>query len=371
MLFISDMLIGELTLLFLLLMVTLRPLFKKKKYLDSFALVAVFAFCLAILQLFVFAANILLLIITALSLFVLLTNIRALQRFASGLYTDQYSTPFRVASYLEGVCIVLCIVLCILFQPEAVDKNIRDKEVYVGSFARGFSKKTEIFQPVNLILTKYGKKNTREVFSVVDSEFELPLVVFLNDGGTSVEDSSIRLSLAAKMGLSIIAGDFYAKDSPKTGTNLDSTFFSSYMMKSFTLHFLPPIDAVAEKGFLKQKELELDELLLIAREKSSSVVIVAEGLAKKVALNAQLKYPDFVVSVFDATEEKALKAYYEKGIADLAFTSPFDALYSSFGGFCGYMGYKNFREFAQNEKYALRFAALLLKHVQDVNKGGS
>lgn len=370
MLSVSDVLIGELALLMLLLMVTLRPLFKNKKYIDSFAVIAAVAFCLAMLQLFVFGANILLLIITAISLMVLLTNVRALQRFASNLYIDRYSIHFCIASYLEALCILLCIFLCILFSPDPINKDFRDTQVYFGSFTRGFTEKTELFRPVNLILTEYTIEKSSTNVTSESSKSEQPLVVFLNDVGTSVEASAIRLSLAAEIGVNSIVGDFYTDDMPKTGTALDSAFFSSHLMKSITLQFLPPLDAVAEKAFLQQKELELEALLILARERSTSVVIVAEGLVKQVALNAQRKYPDFVVSVFDATESEMLKEYYGRSIADLAFTSPFDALFSSFGGFSGYKDYKEFREFAQTEKPALRFAELLLQNVQNVNKGG-
>lgn len=368
MLFISDVLIGELVVLLLLLMVTLRPLFKKNKYADSFAVLVVLAFFVAMLQLFIFGASVFLVLIVSISLLVLLTNVRALQRFAKGLYVDRYSIPFHIASYIEAICIVLCIALCVLFQPEPINKNLRDTQVYFGSFSRGFTEKKDLFKPVNLILTEYSIEGT-EVNSE-RSEFEPPVVVFLNDIGTTVDDSALRLSLAAERGMNIIVGDFYTDDMPKKGINLDSSFFSSHLMKSMTLHFLPPIDTVAEEAFLKQKELELDELLILARKRASSVVIVAEGLAKQAALNAQRKYPDFVVSVFDATEDMELKEYYGRGIADLTFTSPIDALFSSFEGFSGYMEYKEFREFAQRENPALRFAELLSEHVQDMTKGG-
>lgn len=367
--FIPNVLIGELLILILLIVVVFRPLFKKKRLPDSFAVVSLLAFCLSVLFLFVFEATLLLLIIAGLSFIVFLTNGRALQRFFNGLYVDRYSISFTIVSYIQGVLIVIFIILCIIFQPVLVDESFYTTELYTGSFLRGFTKKIDVSRPVNLVLSEYSAKV--DMSDTTDSSLRQAdeiLVVFLSDVGTMVQDSDLRLMRAAEMGLDIISGDFYAGDMPKTGTDLDSGFFSSQLMKSLTLHFLPPLDAATQEVFLQIKEKELEALLFLAGQRSNFVVVVAEGLAREAALNMQYKYPDFIVSVFDGSENNT---YYKRGIADLAFTSPFDALFSSFDGFSGYGEYKEFREFAKKEEPARKFAELLFEHVQNSGTGGT
>ncbi|MFI3257712.1 MAG: hypothetical protein R3Y36_05380 [Spirochaetales bacterium] len=359
MVFVSDTLIAQLLVLCLLLPVTLRPLSKNVKYLDAPAFFAPVALFLAVLQLFIFGIHILSLLITILALSVTITNRKSLHRFVHKLFVDRYTLGFCVISYIQGLVAIAVIVLCIIFQPLPIQNNAAVATVYSGSFASGFEKKTNPLTLSDLIIYEYLPTPQENSFVLLN-----PLVIFLNDIGTQAADSALRLNIAAQAGIHILTADFFADDAVQTDTYLDSGFLSNPVAKSLAVQINPAINASTQNALLRQKELELETLLALAKKSASSVFIVAEGTAKQAALNLLHSHLDFIAGIFDPTEDEILNAYYGRGIADRAFTQPFDAFIFSFKGFSGYKDFKNHRTFAKNQDVTAHFAELLAEKIQ-------
>ncbi len=357
----SNAFIGQLIVLVFLLFVTLRPLLKKSRNLESLSVFAAIAVCLNILLIFIFGLSFLLIISFCLSLIVLIANIASIYRLVQNLYSDRHSTLFTVVSYIEAALVVVCIGLLFFFMPVTYNTDFQEKELYTGSFARGFSQKTSFVDKTNLIITEYSATHLNIYSSSIPVLSPEIAVVYISPYGTTSQDAALRLTNAAEMGLNIIAGDFFVLDAPKTGTSLDSSININPVLKPFALHFLPQLQASQKQAFLDQKKLELETLLTIAGQKYSSVIILAEGDNKVIALEAKKNYPNFVLDVFSTTNDAELNAYYAKNIADIVLLNPFDALLSQFSSI---RDYNEVFSYANTEKPALRFARYLADHLE-------
>ncbi len=352
--FFSNSLVGQVVVLALLLCVTLRPLLKKSRNLEAAAFLAVISFCLNILLILIFGLNVLLIISQCLTLFVLVTNIASIYRLSQGLYSDRHNTLFCVISYVEAVCVLVIIIFFLIYKPVSFNTEIQKKELYTGSFSRGFVEKDNILDRTNLIITE---------FSLANMEAADTAVVYLSPIGVVSSDSALRLNTVAELGVPVLAGDFYAPDAPKTNTALDLKINVNPVITPYVLHFLPELRDNQKEGFLNNKELELEALLRIAGQKYSSVLILAEGENRQIALKIQQKYPDFVQDIFSSTDDSRLNDYYGKNIADLALLNPLDAYLAKFDTA---EEYREHRLYASNEKPHLRFARQLVSRVEEI-----
>ncbi len=359
--FFNDMLISQLLVLALLLITTLRPLVKKTLYTDSIAILSFVAVVLSALLFFIFGFSIIALIVFCISLLVFISNIASLYRLFNSLYSARYSTLFCFFSYAEAFFVLVIGILCILFRPVDSNTNLLQRNLYTGSFSRGFVQKESFFDKTNLVITEYKGLQTNS-FENVPQSFA---VIYLNPIGTTSFDSQVRLSEIANMGLNVFCGDFYAPDAPKTGLRIDDTINKNPVLTPFTLHFMGELTDSQKNAFLKQKELELETLLSLAGQTYTSVIIFAEGDTAEIAQAAQQKYPNFVAGVFSQTKDTIIESYYGKGFCDFAFTNPFDAYLSKFDN---WEDFNTFRNFAKSEKPQLRLARLLINETEKIFK---
>ncbi len=355
--FFNDILVGQCVVLALLLFATLRPKLKKTQNSETFSVFSVIAVFLSSLCILIYGLSIMWLVLLLLSLLVFITNIASLYRLTNSLYTVRSSLLFCFFSYLEAFLSVICLVACFFFQPAIYNSSIQEKTLYTGSFSRGFTEKVELLSKTNLIVTEYSEpesiQNTNNI-----------AVVYISTIGTTSEDSALRLSTIAEMGVNVFTGDFYAQDALKTGTEIDLPRNANPILTPYTLHFMSKPDLHQKDAFLEQKALELEVLLSLAGQKYSSVLIFAEGDIREVALEARRKYPNFVAGIFSSTEDDVLEFYYGKGIADFALMNPLDALLSKFDTFDEYT---TFRSFAKTEKPHLRIARLIVGRIKELS----
>ncbi|MGI5173184.1 hypothetical protein H0R92_06245 [Treponema sp. OMZ 840] len=345
-----DEFIGQATVLLLLLPVVLRPLFKKRKHADSTVMLSPLSFVLSLLLIVVYGLSYMHILTASLSLLVLLTNVRALQRFNSQLYVDYYSLTFRIAAFFETLCILFACIILYFFHPAGTMTNAV-KTLYTGSFNRGFSQRQEFFRPINAITTAYLPADYQSLSDAGKNGFtqKKPLVVFLPDTKNVSNDSSLRLSAAAEKGIPVLTGDFYKSRVPDREAH--GTFLLDYFQtKAFFTRRLHKNEAAYKTlraHLIRQKQAELEALLIIAGNDASSVVVVTEGDALTCAKALYLKYPDFICGIFDASElkgiimprsfsqtqesaplsadEREAAAFYASGTADLISIHPFDA----------------------------------------------
>ncbi len=364
MLFFSNPLVGQLVVLALVLCVTLRPLLKKSRNLETVSILAIISFCLNILLILIFGLSVFLLISQAITLFVLITNIASIYRLSQGLYSDRHNTLFCVVSYIEASCVLICIVFFLIFKPVSYNTDIQKRDLYTGSFSRGFVEKDSIIDKTNIIITEYSLSNSESPEAININESDI-VVVYLSPIGVTSSDSALRLSTIAELGVPVLAGDFYAPDAPKTGTSLDSKVRVNPVITPYVLHFLPTLQEKQKEAFLSNKDLELETLLSIAGQKYTSVLIIAEGENRRIALSAQQKYPGFVRDVFSSTDDPKLNDYYGENIADLALLNPFDAY---LGKFDSAEEYREHRLYANTEKPHLRFARQVVSRIEEITQ---
>ncbi len=273
---------------------------------------------------------------------------------------------FQVVSYIEAACVLICFILCIIFQPAYINKTVYTQESYFGSFSRGFSKNDNIFESTNLILTEYSIETATQ-FSYESPEvvYKDPAVIFLSDIGTMSADSALKLSSIAEQGVTVLTGDFFTPDAPKTGTNSDFPINTKPVFRNFSLRHISIEDKKNNQGFFKQKELELATLLSFATQKYSSVLIVAEGESRQIALEARKNYPDFVLGVFSTTGEKDVDSYYSFGFGDVVVLNPFDSYFILFENASEYREQRNF---ALKENPELTFSQAVLQRIKALHE---
>ena len=117
--YFSGFLVGGLLICALIVLLALRFLVHKRTKVDSIVMAAPFALVFSIFYLFAYGVNLFSLCIFVLVVIVFLTNYRALQRFAEGLYVDYYHAYFSVASFVEALITVAMAVFLIIYAPIA------------------------------------------------------------------------------------------------------------------------------------------------------------------------------------------------------------------------------------------------------------
>ncbi len=348
---VNDVLLGQLVVFSFLLIASIRPILKKTQYTDSLSFFPVIALFVNILLIFSYGLSIIFIVSLCVSILSVIINASSLYRFLHSLYSDRDSAAFKLSSYLTGLVVIICMILVVIFKPIPINTDEQNNTLYTGSFSRGFTEKKNITDKTTLIITEYiplEKSLNNEV-----------VVVYLPQRGTTAQDSALRLSLSASLGVGVITGDFFASGDGSFTLNKNP------VISPFNQHFTASLSPQQEESLLLQKEQELEHLLLLAGQKFSSVIIVAEGENKGIALSALKKYPAFVKDVFFPENEKILEDYYGKQIADLAFINPLDCYLSKFDS---WEDYSAFRSYGKEELPHLRFARMLAQKVENISE---
>lgn len=342
---LPDVLVGESAVLILLLPVLLRPLLKKHAPVDSVVMLAPLAFVLSLTLTAVYGFSYAQLTLIILSAMVLLTNIRALQRFANRLYVDSYSTAFCIAAWIELILIACSAPVLFYLRPHTINPKPQ-LSVYTGSFERGFKPKTEVFRPASLVVYEYGTSfagNTNE-----------PAILFVPDTYEVCTDYELYAQEAVQQQLYVIAGDFYRFPAEENASPTER-FYNSRCFKAFTAHKNASASASLKKPsslhndqkmrgsvqktqsfehqkFIRRKQAEIEAMLVIAGQKTSSLIIAAQGDSFTAASILKEKYPGFISAVFNTQTETDSFSFVRD---TLTVSEPLDSLFLFYGGVSG------------------------------------
>src|SRR5574344_2346042 len=116
----SDLLIGELLCLGLIIILCGRVLFLKREKVVYIAILAPISFVIALLQITAWGITPMEGAILILSLLVFIANINAIARFASHLYVDHYNPVFFAFSLTAMAAAIGLSVIAIYFRPVKV-----------------------------------------------------------------------------------------------------------------------------------------------------------------------------------------------------------------------------------------------------------
>lgn len=221
--YFSGFLVGGLLICALIVLLALRFLVHKRTKVDSIVMAAPFALVFSIFYLFAYGVNLFSLCIFVLVFVVFLTNYRALQRFAEGLYVDYYHAYFSVASFVEALITVAMAVFLIIYAPIA-DTPTKgysiEKTQLTGSATQGLTEKSQFFDSIDGILYEYVGE------SEIDSE--KPILLYVSDFFCYSKDFSPVLAGYAREGFQVFAADLFLAD-----VEYNSKFLDSKLIRPF------------------------------------------------------------------------------------------------------------------------------------------
>jgi hypothetical protein len=203
--------LGEMLVVFLLVINSSRIFFLKYERVDTLAVLAPLAVIVALLQIAAWNADFISILLLAVSFLAFLTNIHSLARSASKLYVDHYSPVFILFSVVILVCSLLTGVLIIKFAPvnsKPSDYGAAEKKVRLtGSFREGFSE-AGYSDRTDALLSLYSPENSVSAAGQSDGSV---VIVGCDKRGDAAAYRPYMILLAGK-GYTVVTCDFYAKD---------------------------------------------------------------------------------------------------------------------------------------------------------------
>ena len=208
--------IGELLILFFLLLTNSRVLFVKREKKDVLVILSPLSLLLSLMQVFAWGIDFITLYLIFLSILVILSNFHALFRYSANLYVDHYSPLMKFWAFITILLSVFGIVVSILFFPGYLsDKKLgvtETKHYYEGSFRTGFTEKT-LFGRTNAIITEYTKNSDDEVAEAYTETEASKVVLLVPDKRGDTEAYKQYLQLLAYEGYRVFSADFFTEDS--------------------------------------------------------------------------------------------------------------------------------------------------------------
>ena len=287
--------LGELFVLFLLLPVVFRTFVKKHNKVDTSVIFSLFALIVTVLLILANGLSSSVIIVAVPCFFVFFFNLRSLGRFFQQLKMDAY-TPGAVIVSLLGIMLVSASAYAIIrFYPVSTFKhlNSRDceaveivKKNYTGSFSEGFTQVASIKEPVTAVFYKFVPFS---VYTNQQNEDELPVVLFLPDVYTSINENRLSIESITRKGNIVLCADFYAKDNPYIGSFWDFRIFRPFVlqMQRFKAEAEnQPVDTQQLEKWQKIKVGELAKLVDYAKQENlidRLVLVVADGNAASAA----------------------------------------------------------------------------------------
>lgn len=249
--YFSSFLVGGLLICGLIILLALRFLVHKRAKVDSIVMASPIVLVFSIFYIFAFGANIITLSLFILTFFVFLTNYRALQRFANGLYVDYYHAYFSITSFLEALCTIVFIVFFVIYAPVS-DTPTNGFSVsrtnLTGSAAYGLSEKTKVFQSTNAIVYEYtGDSGVDET---------KPILLYVPDLFCQSSDFEPILGAFAREGYRVIAMDIKFSDITYLSKFLDNRFVKPFAMRIQKVSAPEKFEENLQ-GYIQKKGLEI------------------------------------------------------------------------------------------------------------------
>ena len=240
--------IGELLILFFLLLTNLRVLFVKREKKDSIVVLAPFSLLLVVIQIFSWGLDFLNAYILLLSLLVILTNFHALFRYSEKLYIDHYSGFMMLGATLTTLLTLFGIAVAILFFPGHFSGKklgiTESKHYYEGSFRTEFSEKT-LFGKTNAVIYEFvpeisdddSEQEHLQSQAQTQSQSFVPqkTLLLIPDKRSDTEFYESYLQMLASKGYRVYSADFFVKDSRWTENHAEIRFSRQFLLILYQL----------------------------------------------------------------------------------------------------------------------------------------
>ena len=202
---------------------------------------------------------------------VFLTNYRALQRFAEGLYVDYYHAHFSVASFVEALITVAMAVFLIIYAPIA-DTPTKgysiEKTQLTGSATQGLTEKSQFFDSIDGILYEYVGE------SEIDSE--KPILLYVSDFFCYSKDFSPVLAGYAREGFQVFAADLFLPDVEYNSKFLDSKLIRPFAFRIQKFYNYSKFERNLD-NYIQKKEREIKTIKDFLEKKYPNKTILFLG----------------------------------------------------------------------------------------------
>jgi hypothetical protein len=312
--------LGEMLIVFLLVINSSRIFFLKYERVDTLAVLAPFAVIVVLLQIIAWNADFISILLLAVSLLAFFTNMHSLACTASRLYVDHYSPVFIIFSVFILIASSLAGVLIARYAPVSIKASdfsvIETKKRLTGSFTNGFSEAAYMSRTdAQLYVYKPSTAHTDDVVVIVGTDKRGDAAAYRP-----------YMILLAREGYTVITCDFSTKD---------SRWFNSIADWRIVRRFAMLVSYMSDrKKFQQQKNFytfcmlrEYKAMMDIADAESGSsrkFFIVSDGMADTAAVDVMKQSGRKVQGVFALD---CIPEYKTPGFGFIEQTDPLVAAY--------------------------------------------
>lgn len=279
--YFSGFLVGGLLICALVVLLALRFLVHKRAKVDYIVVASPFALIFSLFYIFAYGVNVFSLCLFALVSLVFLTNYKALQRFAYGLYVDYYHGYFSVASIIEALVTVGMAVFLIIYAPVADTPSKEfsvNKTLLTGNATQGIVEKSEFFQSVDGVMYEY----------IADSgvDEEKPILLYIPDLFCQARDFTPILGAFARDGYRVLAMDLYLDDVIYISKFLDGKFLKPFSMRMQKLFNSEKFEANLQT-YIQKKEREIltAKKYVESKYQNKKIVFLSDTYTKEAVKN--------------------------------------------------------------------------------------
>lgn len=257
----------EVLVLVLLFITGCRIFFLKNPRIDCFAAFVPIALVISIINFFCFGVSLFNLVIFVIAVFCFFTNFRSILRLRSHLIIDHYSTSFLISTVIELLLILVSLVFLFLNRPvrlenvkfnaekntvllaENLDGSLRIKTNVIEDFIKKQSSIGKLF--VYLPKIEQDDSINLEIYS------DNPVLIFAGSTSGPVLNYEPYFLFLSQKGYTVLAADFYTKDTKLFDLKLDGGFLMRYSDSRFLGYFCSKMLRIFdEEKFNELKEKE-------------------------------------------------------------------------------------------------------------------
>lgn len=330
--------LGELLILFLLILNCSRMFFLKYGKVDSLTILAPICVILSVLQILAWNANFFSIILLIISVFAFFVNFRALLRFLSRLYVDHYSAAFKTGAMIVLILSVCEVAAIIYFFPANFNlsrRNVKKETIRLsGSFSGGFEK-SGFFSISDGTVFKYEPKNkTTESESKADETNETetnepiatenpaknPIIIIPDKRADSESYEPLAILLAEK-GFTVYSADFYSNDLRWFHNAADSKYLRRMFMRFD--YRKNPVQFNAKKEFFSYNSgKEIEAIVKFAENENpgEKVFVISDWMSENALEDFAKQNKERVSGTMKLSEQAEYKT---KGFGFVHFTEPF------------------------------------------------
>ncbi|MBP5156351.1 MAG: hypothetical protein ILP18_00570 [Treponema sp.] len=267
--------IGELTILFILLLSSARVFFIRSERKDPLSIAPLAAVVCAALSILAWGVWVQEILILALSIWVFIWNFRALLRLNENLIIDHYSPLFILISSLNCLLLAVAILFVFYFRPVSMNLGKLGVEKQLsrlcGNMADGFMESDDPLEKRTLDFIRYRAS--------ADGQATKETILFLPAECATVDLYEPFLAKLARDGYTIYSADFYSSDAMPT----DSLAYRRETKRfTFVRERMANSDAYRDWCGEKKEKLFMDMFQCTAGliPTDEKLVIVGDGLPK-------------------------------------------------------------------------------------------